>query len=102
MTPSGRDAARESPAGRAVRWKPRTQVGVWVVAAACGAICFAGQSVHPEWSLGTRAVLAAALAAVAGVSGSMRLRRRLDDLHWSASHPISLTKSAQAMTPNSE
>jgi hypothetical protein len=102
VTPGGRDSLAGSALGRALRWKPRTHRGVWVVAAGCGTIYFAGQSVYPVWSLRTRLALALALVALGVARGSMKLRRRLHDQQWSASHPISLNRHVKGALPDSD
>jgi hypothetical protein len=103
MAPSARDGLDRSQLGRALRWKPQTQLGVWVVALACGAIWLAVQLANPVWSASTRLVLAAPMAvvlvAIGGLTGSMRLRRRLRDRQWSASHPIDLSRAADGREP---
>jgi hypothetical protein len=105
LTPSARDGLKGSPLGGALRWQPRTQLGVWVVALTCGAIWFAVQLANTVWSLSTRVVLAApttVLLAVLGVvTGSIRLRRRLHDQQWSTSHPTGLSPPAGSTGPDS-
>jgi hypothetical protein len=100
MTPDAQHSLKESSLGRVLRWKPRTRLGVWVLAVTCGAIWFAGQSAYPVWSLSTRVVLALVLVALAVVGGNTRLRRRAVGRQWSANHPISLTASPQNPAPD--
>jgi hypothetical protein len=73
MTSSARDGQR-SGIGRALRWYPRTHLGVCIVAVTNGAMCLAGESVYPVWSLTTRLLLALAILALGVLTGSTKLR----------------------------
>lgn len=101
MMPSTRDR-QGSVLGRALRWKPRTHLGVCIVAVTAGAINLAGESVHPVWSLTTRVALALGLVGLGVVTGCMELRRRRDGQQWSATHPINLTDRAQGSPPSGD
>jgi len=60
--------------GSALRWKPRTHLGVCIVAVTAGTIYLAAQAVDPVWSVWTRLVLAQGLVALGVVPASMKLR----------------------------
>jgi hypothetical protein len=97
MTPSARDRR-----GSVLRWKPRSQLGVCIVAVLGGAIDFAGQAVDPAWSLWTRLVLALGLVALGVVTGTMKLRSWREGQQWSATHPIDLTHRADGSQLSSD
>ena len=101
MTPSARDRQR-SAIGQWPRRRPRTHVGVWIVAVTTGAILLAGESVDPVWSLTTRLVLALALVALGVLAGSKELRNRREAQQWSSTHPIDLTQPAEASQPDGD
>ena len=90
LTPTERP---KSVLARALRWKPRTHLGVWVVAVMGGAIYFAGESVYSDWSLSVRLALALSLVGLSAVSGSLKLRSRVRGQRWSSAHPITLNRT---------
>jgi membrane protein implicated in regulation of membrane protease activity len=92
MTPRARDRPGAA-LGRALRWKPRTHLGVCIVAVTAGAIYFAGTSVYPAWSVTIRLVLALGIVGLSLMSGGRHLRERRRAQHWSATHPASAGSS---------
>jgi hypothetical protein len=86
--------------GSALHWKPRTYLGVCIVAVTGGAIYFAGQAVDSVWSLWTRLGLALGLVALGVVTGSMKLRSWRQGQQWSSTHPVDLTHRAEGSPPS--